>query len=116
GGSDRGVFKLPGQDSNSFWVEASLASVAKNDFSRMQIGTLEKFGRPCRTQVTVLQHGTWEGAPVTKLLMEPSTGRRHQLRLHAVWIGHPILGDMTYSSGDFVGTPRMCLHARSLQL
>ena len=47
--------------------------------------------------------------------LRPHTGRRHQLRLHMVHIGHPILGDATYA-GDDGTTPRMCLHAHSLRL
>lgn len=45
----------------------------------------------------------------------PHTGRRHQLRLHALHMGHPILGDTTYGNADHT-IPRMCLHAQSLQL
>lgn len=45
----------------------------------------------------------------------PHTGRRHQLRLHALHMGHPILGDTTYGHPDH-SVPRMCLHAQSLRL
>ena len=45
----------------------------------------------------------------------PHTGRRHQLRLHALHMGHPILGDTTYGDPDHT-VPRMCLHAQSLRL
>jgi 23S rRNA-/tRNA-specific pseudouridylate synthase len=34
--------------------------------------------------------------PVSLLRLSPSSGRRHQLRLHCVFSGHPILGDPTY--------------------
>jgi len=30
------------------------------------------------------------------VLLKPKTGRRHQLRVHLMSIGHPIVGDMTY--------------------
>jgi hypothetical protein len=33
---------------------------------------------------------------VTKVLLRPVTGRRHQLRLHCYCLGHPIVGDYTY--------------------
>jgi 23S rRNA-/tRNA-specific pseudouridylate synthase len=36
--------------------------------------------------------------PVTKVLLYPKTGRRHQLRLHCAALGHPIVGDWTYNT------------------
>ncbi|MCX8146062.1 MAG: pseudouridine synthase [Azovibrio sp.] len=33
------------------------------------------------------------------MLLEPLTGRRHQLRRHMQHIGHPIIGDATYGKG-----------------
>ena len=37
----------------------------------------------------LLLHGN-QGQPVTKILLMPLTGRRHQLRVHCLCIGHPI--------------------------
>ena len=54
------------------------------------------------------------GKPVAKLLLKPTSGRRHQLRLHCVALGLPIVGDATYGADD--GAPRMMLHARTLRL
>jgi tRNA pseudouridine32 synthase/23S rRNA pseudouridine746 synthase len=34
--------------------------------------------------------------PVTRLRLQPMTGRTHQLRVHCAAIGHPIVGDPTY--------------------
>ncbi|EFC38634.1 predicted protein [Naegleria gruberi] len=57
--------------------------------------------------------------PVTKVLLRPKTGRRHQLRLHTQLLGFPILGDATYSllgrDGE-EGVHRMMLHAWNLTL
>jgi 23S rRNA pseudouridine1911/1915/1917 synthase len=36
----------------------------------------------------------------TLLRLYPSTGRRHQLRVHLASMGHPILGDLLYAHGD----------------
>lgn len=52
------------------------------------------------TVVEVLALGSYQGLPVTKLLLTPITGRRHQLRLHTAALGHPIVGDATYCA-DF---------------
>lgn len=66
------------------------------------------------TDIYVVARGTLGGRPVTKLLMCPCSGRRHQLRLHAKATGHPIVGDVAYC-GDTVA-PRMMLHAWRLRL
>ena len=44
----------------------------------------------------------------------PITGRSHQLRVHMLALGHPILGDPFYSE-DHADWPRMMLHAEGLK-
>lgn len=45
----------------------------------------------------------------------PVTGRSHQLRVHMLELGHPILGDRLYGSPEVVArAPRLQLHAESL--
>ncbi|TAJ22813.1 MAG: RluA family pseudouridine synthase [Nitrospirae bacterium] len=49
----------------------------------------------------------------------PRTGRTHQLRVHLMALGHPILGDPTYGGSKVkdvggVTIPRVMLHARTL--
>lgn len=43
-------------------------------------------------------------------------GRTHQLRVHCSAIGHPIVGDFTYSLGADDSTYRMMLHAHLLHI
>ncbi|MDZ7823682.1 MAG: RluA family pseudouridine synthase [Ahrensia sp.] len=51
----------------------------------------------------------------TDLLMRPKTGRSHQLRVHCLHLGHPILGDRLYAPDDaYHAHQRMCLHASHL--
>lgn len=46
----------------------------------------------------------------TRLRLTPVTGRSHQLRVHLLTIGHPIVGDALYGTdGDTAG--RLMLHA-----
>ena len=47
----------------------------------------------------------------TLLELEPVTGRTNQLRIHAAFIGQPIIGDVKYGGRAF---RRMCLHAYRL--
>jgi 23S rRNA pseudouridine955/2504/2580 synthase len=54
--------------------------------------------------------------------MEPYTGRTHQLRVHALHIGHPIIGDPKYfiedPNWDFPGgvQKKLHLHARKIDI
>jgi tRNA pseudouridine32 synthase/23S rRNA pseudouridine746 synthase len=52
----------------------------------------------------------------TRLRLFPQTGRSHQLRVHMREIGHPILGDPFYATGQARDAPRLMLHAESLRL
>ena len=55
------------------------------------------------------------GQKVTRLRLIPKTGRTHQLRVHcASGLGHPILGDALYGSGQKEEVTRLMLQARSL--
>jgi tRNA pseudouridine32 synthase/23S rRNA pseudouridine746 synthase len=47
--------------------------------------------------------------------LTPFTGRSHQLRVHMLAIGHPILGDELYAEGAArTVRPRLSLHASRL--
>lgn len=50
------------------------------------------------------------------VMLQPKTGRRHQLRIHLASIGHPILGDKDYGvEGLVLKGKGMYLHAHSLK-
>ncbi|MGR9114438.1 MAG: 23S rRNA pseudouridine(955/2504/2580) synthase RluC [Gammaproteobacteria bacterium] len=65
-------------------------------------------------RIKILQNATLVEA-------SPKTGRTHQIRVHAAWLGHPIIGDDRY--GDFEinrmfkkkGFKRLFLHAYRLE-
>jgi 23S rRNA-/tRNA-specific pseudouridylate synthase len=52
----------------------------------------------------------------TVLLLQPLTGRTHQLRVHLSWIGFPILGDRLYGNPDAneQAWPRLALHCHRI--
>lgn len=54
----------------------------------------------------------------TLINFELETGRTHQIRVHANYLGHPIVGDPVYSSGKSIGVnlPGQALHAWRLTL
>jgi tRNA pseudouridine32 synthase/23S rRNA pseudouridine746 synthase len=72
-------------------------------------------GKPALTRWRVLARD--EAFQRTRVELEPVTGRTHQLRVHMLAMGHPILGDPLYGSADSQqAAPRLLLHARSLRL
>ncbi|MFT4924385.1 MAG: tRNA pseudouridine32 synthase/23S rRNA pseudouridine746 synthase [Phenylobacterium sp.] len=49
----------------------------------------------------------------TRVLLKPITGRSHQLRVHMLSLGHPILGDRLYAHPEALAmAPRLQLHAQ----
>ncbi|MDK8266065.1 RluA family pseudouridine synthase [Pseudomonas oryzihabitans] len=53
----------------------------------------------------------------SRVELTPITGRSHQLRVHMLSIGHPLLGDQLYAEGEALAAqPRLCLHASLLTL
>lgn len=69
-------------------------------------------GRPAQTEWRVLERLP---LPATRLELRPLTGRTHQLRVHMKALGHPILGDEFYATGEaFSAAPRLLLHAEQL--
>lgn len=90
-------------------------------------------GKPSQTQYRVLSRETYRDRPVTRVELEPRTGRTHQLRVHSAHphvttvgtlgqknedettgLGHPIVGDELY--GDATNADRLMLHASMLTI
>ena len=69
-------------------------------------------GRPAQTDWKVLGH---DPDGTTRVRLSPLTGRSHQLRVHMLALGHPILGDPLYADGAARDFPRLMLHAESLR-
>lgn len=51
----------------------------------------------------------------TRVRLYPKTGRSHQLRVHMMAIGHPILGDPFYADGPARDFPRLMLHSENIR-
>jgi tRNA pseudouridine32 synthase/23S rRNA pseudouridine746 synthase len=69
-------------------------------------------GKPSLTRFRVVERDAMQGT--TRVSMEPVTGRSHQLRVHMMAQGHPIVGDPLYGPGE--DAERLMLHAAELGL
>lgn len=68
-------------------------------------------GRPAQTDWEVAQREI----AATRLRLYPATGRSHQLRVHMLSLGHPILGDNFYAHPEaYKAADRLQLHAETL--
>lgn len=81
-------------------------------------------GRPAQTRfMTVARASTARDGVVGLVLLEPRTGRTHQLRIHAAALGAPIVGDRKYGGpstiadarGRVHGSGRVLLHAAGVR-
>ena len=68
-----------------------------------------EIGKPSQTYFEVLARNE----DTTRVCFWPSTGRSHQLRMHSIYIEHPICGDLFYIGDD--GYKRLMLHASYLE-
>lgn len=69
-------------------------------------------GRPAVTDWQVIHRSATE----TRVRLTPHTGRSHQLRVHMLSLGHPILGDQIYAPDTTRDHARLMLHAETLSL
>jgi len=68
-------------------------------------------GKASLTRYRVLSRDA--ATDTSRVELEPVTGRSHQLRVHLLATGHPIVGDVLYGAAE---APRLMLHAGELSL
>ena len=92
------------------WHEINLPLLA--DWPRRPRQMIDRLGgKPSLTRWRVLSRQ----AHSTRVELMPVTGRTHQLRVHLLALGHPIMGDALYGpASDLTG--RLQLHACHLSL
>lgn len=82
------------------------------EFGSGRMGIDDRKGKPSETKFKVVKRFR----DYTLLELNPSTGRRHQLRVHLYSIGHPIVGDIRYGEKVIQEKfSRILLHAKSLE-
>ncbi|VTU24177.1 Ribosomal large subunit pseudouridine synthase A [Variovorax sp. SRS16] len=91
-------------------IDAPLAA----DWPRRPLQKVDAGGKPSQTRWRVKHRLADRHA--SHLWLEPLTGRSHQLRVHLLSIGHPILGDTLYGDEEAQRrAPRLMLHATWLE-
>ena len=104
------------------WIDQPLARIATRP-PRYGVVPVARGGKSALTRWRRLNPpcpGMAAGAQaISTLLLQPHTGRSHQLRVHLAWLGHPVLGDPLYGGepdGLAAEAPRLQLHALGLRL
>ena len=109
------------KDCNEFACYTDQSTITRSQFvenslrnAKTEFEVLKRFSLPLDP---TNESDTTKIAKYTKIQLKPVTGRGHQLRLHMSSIGHPILGDRLHAPEIIaIATPRLCLHAKSLEL
>ena len=104
----------PWQGKKSVIVDAPLEKNTLKSGERFVVVSAE--GKASQTSFKLLenyQQASWVEA-------RPKTGRTHQIRVHAAYLGHPIVGDEKYGKemnldGLLASNQRLYLHARAIQ-
>jgi 23S rRNA pseudouridine1911/1915/1917 synthase len=90
------------------------APIGRDPRHRQQMAIVARGSREARTHFRVLERF----ARHTLLLVQLETGRTHQIRVHLKAIGHPVVGDPIYGSGNVMRgshLQRQFLHSYQLQ-
>ncbi len=103
---------VAGEPPDSGILDADLVRDA--GLGRRGVARRGEAGRRAVTRYRVIER--LRGAALVAIHLE--TGRTHQIRVHFLSIGHPVLGDRVYRTGHGDGAvpsaPRQMLHARRL--
>lgn len=90
------------------------AAIAKDPENFPALKLCEEWGKSAQSQFDVISRLT--NPKRSRVLFTPLTGRTHQLRIHSLAIGHPILGcDLYHCDNSTELAPRLLLHAASLE-
>lgn len=96
-----------------------VAPVGRLPWRRDRFGVLAG-GREATTLYKVVKFYPGNNAGHTLVEFKPKTGRTHQIRIHAKYIGHAVVGDEFYAGrktarNDRKWCPRLFLHAASIK-
>lgn len=96
------------------WVDQPL----RCDWDRRPLQMIDHAqGKSALTFFQKVANETVNDTPATRVSLYPVTGRSHQLRVHSLFLGHPIIGDNLYAYEPYLSVShRLLLHADLLEL
>ncbi len=83
----------------------------ENRVDRKRTVVVSPKGKPAETRITPLEHTD----SLTRVSCRINSGRTHQIRVHAQFIGKPVLGDEIYGKPNPALPRNLYLHAAVLQ-
>lgn len=94
------------------------AEVGRLPWNRERFGIMPG-GRASETSYKLIKEYTKDKQSYSFVAFQPKTGRTHQIRIHAKFLGNPIVSDMFYagrktSRRDSEWCPRLFLHAAKI--
>ncbi|MGZ3157901.1 MAG: RluA family pseudouridine synthase, partial [Burkholderiaceae bacterium] len=94
------------------------ASIGRHPRDRIKMAVSENLtAKPAITHYQRVATGALDGRPVSLMRCQLETGRTHQIRVHMLSIGFPLVGDALYGKAHLVPVfPRQALQARRLGL
>ncbi|CAN5302975.1 RluA family pseudouridine synthase [soil metagenome] len=94
------------------------AAMGRHPRDRIKMAVLENAtAKPAVTHYQRLATGILDGRPVSLVRCQLETGRTHQIRVHMLSIGFPLVGDALYGKPHLAPVfPRQALHAQRLGL
>ena len=80
-------------------VDGPMAKDTSSDV-RIRNKVVDSGGKPARTLIRILERRQFGDKHVSLARVRIGSGRKHQIRIHAEWIGFPIVGDKIYGGDE----------------